>query len=419
MKLQDLDDTAPPRADGQALAVVQRRGRRMRQRRFAARGSIAVVIVAGLVAGAIAIGGRDYGHRNLTVEPTTTAPTTTSIPAVGAPDTFVSTRDTAGGDGVVVAVSDAHTGKIVKTVFTAPARTTGSYVSGTAIAPTGDIWITLNNGPRMLGHTAGGQPQPHSCSSEVVQIDPRTGEQHTLKLGSDDELITDVQPSPSGDRIAYLHSGCATYYFDNSVQVKDLSSDAVVSIGAQLPRCHFLFAPRWTLDGTKLAVLYGAATSPVYQGELGTCSSPETMHVALVSALASQPGLAAPLSSPADPGCQVNAVAVTMSGYAGVEQCGTSHYIDGTSDFIDGPVRLVRYNSALEPVSSSPLGSCENGASIAADRRSDSVMISTYQFCNPPGTSGPTTKVFTDTGSGPHQLSAIPGGDTAVDYISF
>jgi hypothetical protein len=403
MKLRDLDDTAPPPADHDALAEVQRRGRRKQRRRLATRGSIAVVIIAGLVAGAIAIGGRDDGRRSVTVEPTTTK--------VGAPNTFVSTRDRADG-GVNVAISDARTGAIEQTLYTAPARTTGSYVSGTAIAATGEVWITVNRGPRMLGHVAGGAPQAHSCSSEVVQIDPRTGAQHTLTLGSDDELITDVQPSPTGGRIAYLHSGCADYYFDNSLQVKDLATDAVVSIGAQLPRCHILATPRWSLDGAKLAVLYGAASGPEYQGPLGGCTSPETVHVALVSALASQPGVAAPLTAPVDPGCQVAAVAVTKNGYAGVEQC-------GPSDFIDGPARLVRYDSALEPVSSAPLGSCEDGASIAGDRASRSVIISTYQFCNPPGTTNPVTKVFTDTGTGPHLLSTIPGGNTAVDFISF
>ena len=107
----------------------------------------------------------------------------------------------------------------------------------------------------------------------------------------------------------------------------------------------------------------------------------------------------------------MNAVAVTRDGYVGIERCGAL--------YVSGPVRLVRYNRDLRPTTRSPLGQCEDGASVAGDPRTDSVIASTYQFCSPPGTSQPTTKVFLDTGNGARQLLALPGGTLEVDHVAF
>ena len=115
--------------------------------------------------------------------------------------------------------------------------------------------------------------------------------------GGDDLAARGVQPSPTGDRIAYLHSGCAASYFDNSLEVKDLTTDAVVSIGARLPRCHILTTPRWSLDGAKLAILYGAAGQPAVEAAGWRPALPVAAAFALLllTGIAWPPGLGAAL----------------------------------------------------------------------------------------------------------------------------
>jgi hypothetical protein len=410
VKLEDLDDSAPPKADGSRLTDVRRRGRRLKRVRSVTRGLILAVIAVGCVAAVVTVAGRDDGPPVVSFEPTTT--TTKQI--AGAPTTFVSVRNSpTSNTAVIVAISDARTGKPLRTLLTLPTLPVGdgTRVSGTAIAPNGDVWITLNRGPSMRGHVNGGDPQPHSCASTLVKIDPRTLKKRTEPLGNDDVLVSDVQPSPTGDRIVYLQSGCATYYFDDSLRVEDLTTGRVVSVGAGLPRCHVIGDPRWTLDGRNIAFLYGAAIGPTYTGALGTCSQWGPSHLAVASAQRSQRG-AEGSTAPAGPGCEVNAIAVTRDGYAGVEHCGSEL-------FISGPTNLIRYDRALKPVSRSQLGQCENGASIAGNRTSAEVIISTYQFCGGNSVPEPTTKVFTDSGNGPRQVASIPGGYTAVDHIAY
>ncbi len=404
MRLEDLDDITPPKADRGTLTSVRRRGRRLKRLRRAGRASILALIAVALVVAVTAATGRDHRPPIVAVEPTTT----TAGPVAGAPTTFVSTRESPNSSDVTVAISDARTGKILQTLLSVPV---GTQVTGTAIAPTGEAWITLNRGPSMGGHVAGGDPHPHSCSSTLLKIDPRTREMHTVVLGNDDELVSDVQPSPTGNRIAYLQSGCATSYFDSSLRVKDLTTGSVVSIGAAAPTCHVIANPRWTLDGRNIAFLYGKAAGPSYVGALGTCSMPDASHLVVVSAQRSQPGVVG-TTAPVDPGCEVNAVAVTSDGYAAVEHCGSSL-------FISGPARLIRYDLALRPVSRSSLGQCENGASIAGTRTSPTVIISTYQFCGGYSVPPPTTKVFDDSGHGLRLVLSLPGGSTAVDHIAY
>jgi hypothetical protein len=73
MKLQDLDDSAPPLADAALLDVVQRRGRRLRTRRMLARAAALVVIGIGVVAGGVVLAHPNHRDGVVAVEPTTTS----------------------------------------------------------------------------------------------------------------------------------------------------------------------------------------------------------------------------------------------------------------------------------------------------------------------------------------------------------
>jgi hypothetical protein len=408
-----LDD--PPVAPT-PIADLRRRAHRRRTRRAAAAG----VVVVGASALVFAAARATSTSPRVQVAPTTVAstlpPVTTPPVAIGAPASFVSTRGEPQTPNLTVAVSDTLTAKILKTLVSVP---TGFDVTGTAIAPNGDIWVTLDKGPKMLGHVANGNPQPHTCASTVLDIDPRTGTSKTVLRGGDDELLTDAQPSPTGDRVAYLHSGCATDAFGPTLQIRDLGTGAVLSIGAGLERCHFLADPRWTPHGRSLALRYDKSPGPPDPGTGGLCGQSAPGELLVVSAEQSQPGLGGP-SAPAASGCAIDAVAVTSTGYAAVEHCGLAHPDFPEQLFIDGAVRLVRYDGSLRVVSRTPLGQCEDGASIAGDRRSPTVVVSTYQFCAAAGQAQPFTKVFVDTGRGPaRQIASLPGGSTEVDDLSF
>jgi len=394
-----------------AIADLERRARRRRARHVAA---AAVVVLGGGGLVLAATRGTSTPPR-VEVAPTTVGSTTPPV-AIGAPQSFVSRRGEPLTPNVTVAVSDARTAQVVKTLMSVP---TGFDVTGTAIAADGDIWVTLDKGPKMLGHVANGNPQPHTCASTVIDLDPRTGKSTTVLRGGDDELLTDAQPSPTGDRVAYLHSGCATFAFGSALQIRNLTTGAVVSIGAGLGRCHFMADPRWTPDGRNLALRYDKSPGPPDPGDGGLCGQSAPGELVVVSAEQSQPGLDGP-SAAAATRCAIDAVAVTSTGYAAVEHCGLAHSNFPEQLFLDGAVSLVRYDADLHVVSRTPLGTCEDGSSIAGDRASPTVVVSTYQFCpGGPGTQ-PYVKVFVDTGHGPvRRIANLPADSMIVDSMSF
>jgi hypothetical protein len=346
--------------------------------------------------------------------PKPTVPTRADSTArIGSPTAFVAEQTQPDGR-TIVGEFDASTGKLRRTLFVVR----DFWVSGTAITRTGDVWITLNRGPASMSDVAGGDPQPHSCASTVIAISPDTGTSHVVIRGGDDELITDAQPSPTDDRVAYLHSGCASSYFNNVLEIRNRNSGRVITIGGQLPRCHFLDQPRWSADGHRVALVYGPASTTNFRGAEGTCSEPRASQLVVVSAQHGSAGVegnAAPIEGP----CSVNAIAITLHGLAAVEQCtgdtaGMPHGLH-----INGPTRLIRYSPMLRILARSALGQCQDGASMAGQRSSDEVVISTYQYCAGGSNIQPVTKVVVAPGNQPRQLLALPGGQLSIAYISY
>jgi hypothetical protein len=402
---RELNDA--PVADPTPVASVYRRANALRRRARLVRAGTGALAVGAAVVIAVAVISTQHRDKGVGTTPATQP---TSSAALGWPSDFVSTRLDPSGRSIVIAASDAHTGAIVKTIAEIRASV-GTNVTGTAIAPDGHVWVTINRGPGSGSGVNGGDPQPHSCSSEVRDYDPSNGKFTTVLRGGDDDLISDAQPSRSGESVAYTYSGCATSYFDNSIQVKNLATGAVVTIGASLPRCHLIEDPRWTQDGTGLVFSYAPASTGDYSGPNGSCSEVVAGTIVRVSAEHSQSGVEGSTAT-ADPGCSINAVTVTNGGYAALEHC-------GTTDFINGPVKLLRYDADLRPVTRVSIGDCENGASVAGTTKSSDVIISMYQFCGGDATPGPTTNVFVDDKNGVHGLLSISGGSTALDHLSY
>jgi hypothetical protein len=396
------------------VVELRRRARRRRARRNIT-AAVATVAAIGCVAAVVAriADGRTPSH--VQVEPTT--PTTRFAGPVGWPETFVSTRVSESATGAptsTVAISDARTGRALRTLYTLPSD--GTRVSGTAIAPGGDIWITVNRGPKMLGHTADGNPQPHTCASTVMTVDPHSGASRTVFTGGDDELLTDAQPSPDGHRVAYLHGGCAAARTVERLEVRQLDSGQVTDLHVSSTPCNSLFDPRWTADGRDLA--FGQADS----GQ--DCNTPAAAKLAVVSA-EPVPPTTPPVSVATAPNCSVAAVTTTADGFASVEQCRAPNSQFPEPIFIDGPVQLVRYDRDLKPMSRVSLGQCDDGASIAGTPRSQTVIVSNYQFCAG-GASSPANKLFVDdpagrvaADTGLRLITTIYLGETAIDQLSF
>jgi hypothetical protein len=242
-----------------------------------------------------------------------------------------------------------------------------------------------------------------------MTVDPRTGASHTVFAGGDDELLTDVQPSPDGHRVAYLHGGCAARTVE-TLEVRQLDSGQVTDLYVSSTPCNSLFEPRWTADGRDLA--FGQADpSP-------DCNTPAAAKLAVVSA-ESVPPPTPPVSVASAPNCSVAAVTTTADGFASVEQCRAQTSQFPEPIFIDGPVQIVRYNRDLEPISRVSLGQCDDGASIAGTPRSSAVIVSNYQFCAATGAQVPATKLFADDAAGLRLITTDYLSETAFDQLAF
>jgi len=314
------------------------------------------------------------------------------------------------GGSEVIAISDAHSGDLVSVVHQLPWA--GMNADGLSVDRSGHLWVTLSKGPDCSSNVAGCGPVPHSCASEVLDITPATGQVRTVLRGGNDELIGDATRSPDGRQVAYLHSGCATFYFDNDLRVRNLATGHEVDIGGALPSCHVLSDPHWTPDSTHLVLTYGAASTFSYAGSNGTCSSPQPAELLVVAASTPQSAITGSRLD-ADPGCEIQDGVPTVNGYAAVEHCGDP------PTFIQSVVQLVEYNPALRLVTRTPLGHCEDGASIAVDQSGADLIAATYQYCNPPGTAQPETLVTTINGGGEAPILEISGDELMIDQLAW
>ena len=172
----------------------------------------------------------------------------------------------------MIAISDAHTGNVVSVLHQLPWD--GMEPTGLNIDSAGELWITLSTGPRCSSDINGCGPLPGTCRSEILVANPTTGAVRMVLQGDDNELISDAVPSSDGRRVAFLHSGCADFFFTNDLVVRDVSTGQQTVIGGDLPPCHVLAQPHWSTDSSKVAVVYGpASTAPSPGAGYGSCST--------------------------------------------------------------------------------------------------------------------------------------------------
>jgi hypothetical protein len=316
---------------------------------------------------------------------------------VGAPSTYVSVRFARASNRNIslLGVTDVRTGRLIQSVH--PVPWDGMQVMDTALDGRGHLWVTLSVGPVLRDGTMGGNPQPGSCRSEILDLDPRGDSSRVVVRATSDELITAAAPSPDGSHVAYRTGGCTTSYFNQSIRVDDLGTGTHVSIGAGLAPCHQLGAPRWTVDGRRLAFTYGPPDPKQVGQGLGpgrgeSCAQPLPSTLTVVAADHTQPGMTGSTVSAPHQTCDIAAATPDADGYAAIEACGVN--------YLTGPARLIRFDPHLRAMGATPLGSCADGTQVAADHSGTHLLISSYQFCNPPGTGSPRTLVLTAAASG-------------------
>jgi hypothetical protein len=204
-----------------------------------------------------------------------------------------------------------------------------------------------------------------------------------------------------------LTGRCDKSYFNQHIEVIDLRSKATWTIGAGLTVCHSLSSLSWTPDGRHLAFAYGR--SELRPGDhanagmgAGMCQVPAPPVLDVVAAFTSQSGVGGRTGT-AEPGCQIGALTATASGYAAIEGC-------GGHDGIGRYGRFITYSPALAVLSHSDIGRCINGAEIRTNTTGTAVLGSTYQYCNPPGTTPPHTVTFVADQRGLRTIYDQPNG---------
>jgi hypothetical protein len=267
-----------------------------------------------------------------------------------------------------------------------------------------DWYVSPGNGSLSDGR---GQRQPHSCANEIMVAHGITGRLRPFLRTGKNVLISGAVPSPDGRLLAYRESGCATGYFNNYLRVTSLVSWKSWTIGAGLPRCHWLTDPDWALNGRSLLVGYAPAAIADYDGPQGSCQAPRAERLVDVAATASQPGVTGPAARAAR-GCQVTSAAgVAGGGALAIEACGGRE------------ARLLVLTSGLRQSRQIPLGRCTDGNELNPDLSGRQVLVSAYLFCNPPGKPGPITRLWSFNGRSLGRITTMPGGNLSIGYMAW
>ena len=261
-------------------------------------------------------------------------------------------------------------------------------VSPPATSASGSVLLTISSGPKCSGPAGGGfsagpcDPETTSCTGRIEQLRLGGGSLSTLLTIPASNLVGDAVPSPNGARVVMRSSGCTTYYFDQSLVVRDLASGRQWAIGADAPRCHEIDRPSWSPDGSQLVFAYHPSilrygTKP---SASDFCTEPRLGRLVVVAA-----GHASSVRSwkliDADDKCSFAAAAFDREGIAAVELCRRSP-TGSVADLFLGQayvLQLNRHHRVVRRIALKP--GWEEGL-VSTDVRHGSVLISQDQPAN-------------------------------------
>jgi hypothetical protein len=275
------------------------------------------------------------------------------------------------------------------------------------------LLVTYSRGPACTSGVAGCGPKPHTCGAEILEISLTNAKSTVIWRVGRDDVLRDAALSPDGATLVARASPCVPSYFNDHLLFRAVETGASWTVGAGVPRCHWIGPPQWTSDGRHVLIAYAPHDEQPYAGPDGTCSGfgdNSLVRIDATHASAQVTGVVAPPRA----GCTWESAAVTETTTYAIQACG------GTSR-VDGPAALVRLNSALRPVHRWRIGDCTDGNSLAADS-SKGVVLSAYLYCpSPEGQkeSDPVTALdYLDNGH-LHRISSTVGGATAWDKLSW
>jgi len=302
-------------------------------------------------------------------------PANTIVPPPVNTSHFYAIWSTAPAHTPVIEEFSVKTGQPIRAV--ASVLASALWVGDLVQAPDGWIWFTESSGPRLRNDTAGGDPEPNSCSGAAVKLDPGTGRQtvvfHTPRAVWFDAAV----PSPNGRFVAYQTGPCARSYFNAHFVIRDLRTGRQWSIGQDARTCHDLSWAAWTPDGQTLLFGYGPsalAAGVASQEGYGTCQASEPDELATVSALS--PASIRSVSLTAAPkGCgYVEGVSDTW-GILALETCGGI----GLGGYGLGRSAVVQLSSRLEVIGRWRLPPGQDGTSLSVSPNRRLVLIDEYE----------------------------------------
>lgn len=340
-------------------AVVAKVRSRRRRRQLALVGASAAAVVAALAVplSLVGTGGAGVASGN------GAAP----WKGVIGPDEFVSVVSTR--KGITIDLVSAKSGKVEHEVL--PRDHGRDRIEDIAKLPGSAFLVTYAHGPVCAGDAAGCFPKPHDCGGEVDRYDPSSGRSTRVWTVDPDTEIWSAVASPDGSEIAAQVAPCATSYFNQYLLVHRLGDGAEWQIGQGEQRCHRLTSPTW-VDVSHLVVAFGAARGRPWTGPDGTCTNSADSALAVVDAHHTQPRFPAGRGAA---GCDYQAATASGPWIYAVLACGPDYGLHG-------PAYLERLNRQLTPTRRWSLGKCTDGNDLAANQ-AGTVLISTYQFCNP------------------------------------
>jgi len=106
----------------------------------------------------------------------------------------------------------------------------------------------------------------------------------------------------------------------------------------------------------------------------------------------------------------LQSAAAARNGLVAVEAC-------GNDDYLDGSVRLIRFDAELHRFGRVKLGRCTDGNEITANRAGTRWLISAYLYCG--GSATPVTKVWAFGGHRLRHIVTRAGGDLNYSSVAW
>jgi hypothetical protein len=266
-----------------------------------------------------------------------------------------------------------------------PVRRLAEVPEGTELPHLGKglvVWLTQSSGPRYRNNTAGGDPEPNSCSASVSRLDLENGTSSVVRSFPSSVQADQAVPSPNEHEAAILAGTCSRAYFNQHLLIENLQTGRTWTIGAKTAPCHSISPPSWNPAGTRLVFAYGPPISahrrlPRSQLGAGLCTSSGPGEIAIVPAGGAGSFSDATLIKPPH-GCSYTDAMFDTKGIAAVAGCekGSEPGFEGLGDYM-GDTYLIQLDSRGRVIRKLPLRRGANPATLAPF--DSSVLVSEQQ----------------------------------------